>query len=75
MIRLPTRLKHLLIVQFEIALRDVANWILNPTSGQLSGDERAALLDATVPEIQLQLKTAHSRVVPFRELGVSTDSL
>lgn len=58
--------------QFEIAIRNLARKILFPTQAGLTPEEREAR-NKGVPEIQLQLRS-ESRLMQFRELGVSSDS-
>ena len=58
------------IVQFEIALRNLAKQTLYPTAGVMSKEDQERH-DKEIPEIQLQLRSG-SRLMQFRELGVSS---
>lgn len=58
------------LVQFEVALRNLARAILYPNFGSLTQAERD-VKTKELPAIQLQLRSG-SRLMQFRELGVST---
>ncbi|SCZ89828.1 BZ3500_MvSof-1268-A1-R1_Chr9g10610 [Microbotryum saponariae] len=57
---------------FEVALRNLARAILQPTLAMLNPEERDRRAKET-PEIQLQLRSG-SRLMQFRELGASSIS-
>lgn len=58
--------------QFEMALRNLARSILQPSTAGLTQEEREQRLKE-IPEIQLQLRSG-SRLMQFRELGVGVSN-